>query len=165
MLCSAFQSSNFWYIEITSRISGLSKLVFTCHKQRFKHFNFQYIYLISYKIAKKANPMNCSAASRGVSGALEQLQLFLVKLFIFIFFSLLLNICFDDCLIAFFADWTYVISISPELASPEVLFDWWYSAKYFSSCYALYRSHYFCWAISRYRLNQKVNMVPICTNL
>lgn len=109
--------------------------------------------------------MNCSAAIRGVSGALKQLQLFLVKLFIFIFFPLLLNICFDNCLIAFFADWTYVISICPKFTSPEVLFDWWYSAKYFSGCYALYRSHYFCRAISRYRLNQKVNMVSICTNL
>ena len=47
--------------------------------------------------------MNCSAASRGVSGALEQLQLLLIELFIPIFCSLYMNICFDDCLIAFYA--------------------------------------------------------------
>jgi hypothetical protein len=33
------------------------KPVLSCHKHRFKHFNFQYIYLISYKNAKKANPV------------------------------------------------------------------------------------------------------------
>jgi hypothetical protein len=27
-----------------------------CQYNRFKHLNFHYIYLISYKIAKKANP-------------------------------------------------------------------------------------------------------------
>ena len=30
--------------------------VLSCHKYRFKHLNLQYIYPISYKIAKKANP-------------------------------------------------------------------------------------------------------------
>ena len=29
------------------------KLVLSCHEHRFKHFNFQYIYPISYKIAKR----------------------------------------------------------------------------------------------------------------
>ncbi len=28
----------------------------SCHKHRSKHLNFHYIYPISYKIAKKANP-------------------------------------------------------------------------------------------------------------
>ena len=30
---------------------------YSCHKHRFKHLNFHYIYPISYKIAKKANPL------------------------------------------------------------------------------------------------------------
>ena len=29
----------------------------SCQKHKLKHLNFQYIYLISYKIAKKANPI------------------------------------------------------------------------------------------------------------
>jgi len=29
----------------------------SCQKRRFKHFNCHYIYLISYKNAKKANPV------------------------------------------------------------------------------------------------------------
>ena len=33
------------------------ELGISCHKHRFKHFNFHYIYLISYKNAKKANPV------------------------------------------------------------------------------------------------------------
>ena len=33
------------------------KLVFTCQNHRSKHLNFHYIYPISYKIAKKANPL------------------------------------------------------------------------------------------------------------
>jgi len=32
------------------------KLHVSCQYSRFKHLNFKYIYLISYKIAKKANP-------------------------------------------------------------------------------------------------------------
>ena len=32
--------------------------VIPCQNHRFKHLNFQYIYLISYKIAKKANQRN-----------------------------------------------------------------------------------------------------------
>jgi len=45
--------------------SFLSKST-ACQKHRFKHFNFQYIYLISYKIAKKANPRkwNCPIENR-----------------------------------------------------------------------------------------------------
>ena len=34
----------------------VSKPVFSCHKHKFKNLNCQYIYPISYKIAKKANP-------------------------------------------------------------------------------------------------------------
>jgi len=45
------------YIKTISRMSDLSKLVLSGHKHRFKHFNFRYIYLISYRNAKKANPV------------------------------------------------------------------------------------------------------------
>jgi hypothetical protein len=34
-----------------------SKVVLSCQNQRSKHLNFNYIYPISYKIAKKANPV------------------------------------------------------------------------------------------------------------
>jgi hypothetical protein len=33
-----------------------SKVVLSCQYNRFKHLNFNYIYLISYKIAKKGKP-------------------------------------------------------------------------------------------------------------
>ena len=33
-----------------------SKVVISCHKHRSKHLNFNYIYRISYKNAKKASP-------------------------------------------------------------------------------------------------------------
>jgi len=61
-------SVKWWYIEITSTFSQVvisyhqtqiwydSKVVLSCQNQRSKHLNFQYIYLISYKIAKKGKP-------------------------------------------------------------------------------------------------------------
>jgi hypothetical protein len=33
-----------------------SKVVLSCQNHRFKHLNFEYIYPICYKNAKKANP-------------------------------------------------------------------------------------------------------------
>jgi hypothetical protein len=33
------------------------KLVISCHTHKFKHLNFNYIYRICYKNAKKANPL------------------------------------------------------------------------------------------------------------
>jgi len=50
-------SNKFFYSEIRLNKLGLPKLVLSCHKHRFKHLNFRYIYLISYKIAKKASPV------------------------------------------------------------------------------------------------------------
>ena len=41
--------------------SVLFQLVLTYHDHRFKHLNFDYIYPISYKIAKKQIPQNGSA--------------------------------------------------------------------------------------------------------
>ena len=49
-------SNKFFYIEIRLNKLGLPKLVLSCQNHKFKHLTFQYIYLISYKIAKKANP-------------------------------------------------------------------------------------------------------------
>ena len=45
------------YIENIPNKSGMSKLVFTCHKHNLKPSAVQYIYRICFKIAKKANPM------------------------------------------------------------------------------------------------------------
>jgi len=39
----------------------LVKPVISCHYNKSKNGNFNYIYPISYKIAKKANPQNGSA--------------------------------------------------------------------------------------------------------
>ena len=47
---------NLWYHTIQHQNWCFSKLVLSCHKHKFKHLNSRYIYLISYKIAKKANP-------------------------------------------------------------------------------------------------------------
>jgi len=41
------------YIEIRRNKLGFSKPAITYHHHRFKHLNFQYIYRISYKIAKR----------------------------------------------------------------------------------------------------------------
>jgi hypothetical protein len=44
------------YIEIRRNKLGFSKPAITYQNHRFKHLNFNYIYPISYKNAKKANP-------------------------------------------------------------------------------------------------------------
>jgi hypothetical protein len=41
-----------------SMLEPYSEIQISCHKHRFKHFNLQYIYLISYRNAKKAKPKN-----------------------------------------------------------------------------------------------------------
>jgi len=48
------------YIEIRRNKLGFSKPAITYHHHRFKHLNFQYIYRISYKIAKKGKPLSKS---------------------------------------------------------------------------------------------------------
>jgi hypothetical protein len=49
-------SNKFFYIEIRLNKLGLPKLVLSCHKHNLKPSLVQYIYRISYKIAKKSNP-------------------------------------------------------------------------------------------------------------
>jgi len=61
--------SDLRYIEITSTFGKVvisyhqtqiwydSKVVLYCQNRRSEHFNFKYIYLISYKIAKRTNPV------------------------------------------------------------------------------------------------------------
>ena len=46
---------NLWYHTIQHQNGCFSRLVLSCQNQRSNHLNFQYIYLISYRNAKKAN--------------------------------------------------------------------------------------------------------------
>jgi len=61
--------------------------------------------------------MNCPAASRGVS-ELKQLELLVMKLVIFRFLTLTLNIFLNHRLITLFTDGIDVIPISPEFTAP-----------------------------------------------
>ena len=105
------------------------------------------------------------AASHGVSGGLKQFELYIMKLFIVPTISLFLYILADNIFIAAFAYCIYVLSIGPKFSTPQILFDWWDSTKYFACCYAFYSAYYFCGTIRRHRLDQKVNMVLVCSYL
>jgi len=48
---------NLWYHTIQHQNSCISRLVLSCQNHKSKHLNFNYIYRICYKNAKKANPM------------------------------------------------------------------------------------------------------------
>ena len=62
-------------------------------------------------------------------------------------------------------DRTRVVSIRPELASPQMLLDARNFPKNFSRRDALDRSYYFRGAIPRYRLDEEMHMVLVCTDL
>jgi hypothetical protein len=46
-------------------------VVLSCQNQRSKHLNFQYIYLISYKIAKKGKPPKTDLPLKAISQVFE----------------------------------------------------------------------------------------------
>jgi hypothetical protein len=54
-LKSSFRLRAYTFNLQNSRFLTLMAQGISCHKHRFKHFNFQYIYLISYRNEKKAN--------------------------------------------------------------------------------------------------------------
>jgi len=85
--------------------------------------------------------------------------------FIFLFFYL----SFCICLYAIFISMTtYSINIKPfcpKLSSPEFLLNLWMKFENLLCCNAFYRLDYPCWTLHWNTLNQKMDMVIICTNL
>jgi len=56
MILDSYTTLWHWWVRWIDGREGCAWLQISCQNQRSKHLNFQYIYLISYKIAKKANP-------------------------------------------------------------------------------------------------------------
>ena len=82
-----------------------------------------------------------------------------------IFQTLVFHIFSDRILIAMLPNCARKITIRPEFASPQLLFHLWAMPEYLSCSETLYYSYDLRHAIRRNRLHQKMDMIPICTNL
>ena len=105
--------------------------------------------------------INYPAAS---SGVLEQRQL-IISMQLLILISLIFYISAYHLFITMLSNGTCKISIRPKLASPQLLLYMRTASEYLSGCNAFYQGHYLCHTIGRYRLNQKMDMIPIGTYL
>jgi len=63
------------FAEKRRLITEVIKIQIPIHEHRFRHFNLQYIYPISYKIAKKANPSKKNMLMVSVNGVVFELQI------------------------------------------------------------------------------------------
>ena len=68
-------------------------------------------------------------------------------------------------LICMFTYRRHKIAICPKLAAPQLRLYFWNSGKYLSGRYALQFSHYFTRTIRGHRLDEKVDMISICSYL
>jgi hypothetical protein len=78
---------------------------------------------------------------------------------------LLLYISAYHLLVPVLADRADVISIRPELPSPQLLLHLRARGEYLSGCYALYYLHYLLRAVHRHTLHQEMDMVFVCSYL
>ena len=85
--------------------------------------------------------------------------------FIFLFFSLSFYICLYTIFISMTTNGIDIKSFCPKLSSPKFLLYLWMKFEYLFCCNAFYRLNYPCWTLHWNTLNQKMNMVIICTNL
>src|SRR5680860_242752 len=85
--------------------------------------------------------------------------------FIFLFFSLSFNIGLYAIFISMTTDRSNIKPFCPKLTSPKILFHLWMKFENLLCCNAFYRLNYPCWTLHWNTLNQKMNVVIICTNL
>ena len=77
--------------------------------------------------------------------------------------TMLLYVGTYHVLIRMFTYRRYKIAICPELSSPQLLLYFRNSGKYLSGRYALQFSHYLGRTIRGHRLDEKVDMISICS--
>ena len=112
--------------------------------------------------------MNYRAASCAVSRArevLKQLELLIMQLLVLFFPALLFDVLADHLLVAVLSNRADVIACGPQLATPQLLLHLWITRKDFSRRDALDDLHDPLWAVHRYRLHQKMDVVLVGANL
>jgi hypothetical protein len=87
-----------------------------------------------------------------------------MQLLIFTFSSLILDILTDDIFRCMFTHRRDKKTVRPELPSPKLFFDRRSLREYFSGSYTLHLCHDLRRAVSWNRLDQKVNVVTLCSN-
>ena len=87
-----------------------------------------------------------------------------MQLFILSLSSLILDILTDDIFSCMFSDCRDKKTVRPELPAPKLCFDRRSLREYFPGGYALHLGHDLRRAVSWNRLDQKVNMVALCSN-
>ena len=88
-----------------------------------------------------------------------------MQLLIFLFPSLLLYILAYHLLVPMLPDRAYIISIRPQLPSPQPLLYFRARSKYFSRRYTLYDLHYLFRTVHRHTLHQKMDVVFVGPDL
>ena len=88
-----------------------------------------------------------------------------MQLLIFLFPALLLYVLAYHLLVPVLPDRAYVISIRPQLPSPQLLLYLRAGRKYFSRRYTLYDLHYLLRTVHRHTLHQEMDVVFVCPNL
>ena len=85
--------------------------------------------------------------------------------FIFLFFSLSFYICLYAIFIPMTTNRINIKTFCPKLSSPKFLFNLWMKFENLLCCNAFYHLNYPRWTLHWNTLNQKMNVVIICTNL
>ncbi len=78
-----------------------------------------------------------------------------------IFIALIFDILAYHGFIAMLSNRACEKTVSPKFATPQLFLDLWATPEYLSRSHALQHPHDLRHAISRYRLNQKINMILV----
>ncbi len=84
--------------------------------------------------------------------------------FVFLFFSLSFNICLYAIFISMTTNRINIKTFCPKLTTPKFLLDFRMNFENLLCCNTFYRLNYPSWALHWNTLNQKMNVVIICTN-
>src|SRR5512147_691686 len=87
-----------------------------------------------------------------------------MELHILFFLTLVPDILPNDFFSGMLSHSANVVTIGPEFATPQLLFDSWHPSKHFSRCKTLDDRDNFCRTIAWYRLHQKMYMILIRSN-
>ena len=83
---------------------------------------------------------------------------------VFLLASLFSNVIGDGGFGAVLTNRTDIVTVTPELTAPQLFLYAGDTSKDFTCCKALDSAHDFGWAVSRHRLYEKMNMIPIRTD-
>ena len=89
-----------------------------------------------------------------------------MELFVNLFIvTLFMNIFLNYLFVCILTNRVNVVSASPKLSSPQLLFHFWMKAEKLSRCYTFHHLNYRFWRNHWNALHQKMNMIVICSNL